>query len=116
MQSSQGIARGQNKRGKTRCGFYLVIAALVPAISIIGALCLPDRHRRGQARRGRRVGLKICSVGHVEIGLFHSSLVCNVHRRVSGGRDSLRIGTLANPSRGALLSPSKEAENSNETL
>ncbi len=33
-------------RGKTRGGSYLVMAGLVPAISIIGALCHPDRDRR----------------------------------------------------------------------
>ena len=29
----------QSNSGKTRCGFYLVLVAPVPAISIIGARC-----------------------------------------------------------------------------
>jgi hypothetical protein len=38
-------AVGRN-RGKRRGGSYLVMAGLVPAISMIGALCPPDRDRR----------------------------------------------------------------------
>src|SRR6266849_7381332 len=37
---SRDCAHPQSKSGKTRCGFCLVMTALVPAISIIGALCL----------------------------------------------------------------------------
>ena len=41
-----GLATDRSNRSKTCGGFYLVMAGLVPAIPIIGALCRPGRDRR----------------------------------------------------------------------
>src|SRR6266481_367722 len=43
-----GLAELECDRCKTRGGSYFVMAGLVPAISIIGALCPPDRDRRDE--------------------------------------------------------------------
>src|SRR6516164_7685669 len=45
---SRGCAYPKITGAKLRGGFYLVMPGLVPAMSIIGSLCLPDRHRRGK--------------------------------------------------------------------
>jgi hypothetical protein len=71
-------------RGKTRGNPYSVIAGLVLAISIIGALCPPDRHRRDKPGDDETARREFCPSYHLR---FSSPIAaCRIGSVASAGR------------------------------
>jgi len=86
----------RRKKGKTHGSSYLVMAGLIPAIPIIGALCPPDRDRRDKPGDDEPAAASFAPVAlwHVargldlEIDLLRTGRICRDRPRVKPGNDA----------------------------